>query len=132
MIFKKIYGLGFYYKNIFKKLLGINTFKYLNRRKIKVDFLLKEELLLGVSVKKDLNIKELVIFRTLNELKPWSLKRKNLGLPCRGQRTKTNASISKSKFKKAKPVTFKQKIGEKKKRKFFSKEKKIKKVSFKG
>lgn len=132
MNLRRIYGLGFFYENIFKKFLGINTLTYLNSKQFKVDFLVKEELLLDIHLKKDLDIKELIFFRTLGRLKPWGLRRKSLGLPCRGQRTKTNAKISKSKFTRKKPVTFKQKLGEKKKRKFFPKEKKIKKFIFKG
>ena len=114
-MFLKVYGLGFFYRNILKKLLGINHFEFLAYYNLKLDYLMEEELFLNINIKKNLSIKELIALRTLNGIEPWSLRRKNLGLPCRGQRTKTNASISKSKFKKAKPITFKQTIGEKKK-----------------
>jgi ribosomal protein S13 len=95
----KYKGLGNMHKSFLIKYLGLNTNKkgleFTKRLELKNNFLIKEEFYIGENIVID------QYYHNQNEIliPSWKNTRKKLGLPCRGQRTKTNAGTLKNKFK---------------------------------
>ena len=81
----------------FKKYLGLNTYYlYKNpRTSFKLEFLYKEESFLGENI----NLDEYFYLQNDVFVGSWKNLRKKLGLPIRGQRTKTNAKTVKKRNK---------------------------------
>lgn len=95
----EIYGIGKFTSFLICKKLGFSlNFKVKHLLKDQIIEILKVIELLKLTLSQDLKKFKSLVFKNLISIQSHKGRRRNLGLPARGQRTHTNAKTSRKKF----------------------------------
>lgn len=95
----KIYGINKYNASLICKKIGFsNNLKVKDLTKDQINEITKITNSLNLLISQDLKKFKLLIFKNAISIQSYKGRRRNLGLPIRGQRTHTNAKTARKKY----------------------------------